>query len=893
MIGRTIGHYRIVEKLGEGGMGVVYKARDTSLNRNVALKLLLAGALESSECRQRFLQEAKAASALSHPNIVTVFEAGESDSSLYFVMEYVAGETLARIIRRKPVPLAVVLRYAIQIADALAAAHKAGVVHRDIKPGNLMVNGDDHVKVLDFGIAKLSKPVAPDFATTVAEFPRTRTGQIVGTFAYMSPEQAESRPVDGRSDIFSFGAVFYEMLTGKPPFGSATSISAVAGILRDQPEPPARSNPDVPPEIERIVSRCLEKDPNARFQSAADLKLALEWVERDYEAGKLGIAPPPKPARPGRRWMLGAAGAVLAAVAVTTAIAVRFRPAPVRPPEISRITADIGLTTSGVLSRDGKLLVYAADRGGDGNLDIWVQQLPGGEPMRRTHTEADELSPDFSPDASNIVFERSHGGIYVMPALVGDEKLVAPDGFSPRFSPDGTLIAYWSGSLDSERASGKVYVVPLGRGAPKRLAGGFADARFPVWASDGKHVLFQGYPKDRSQEDWWVVPVQGGAPQRTGALPALRAQKLSPIPGPGDWRGSHVVFSAIRERDRHIWYGVLDPRSWKFSFPAEQLTYGTGVEGDPSLTPDGQVAFSSWQYQNNLWRLDLRAGAKKTGIQRFSDFSALETHPSLSADGRMLAFLSRRTGPREVWIRDVQSGEETALTIGSADKMRPVLSPNGAAAAYSMMENGKLSMYVVSASKPNVGATHRVCEDCGTPSGWSPNGRKILQITGKPHSVRLLDANSGTSTPLLEHPQYDLEHAQVSPDGEWVAFVALLGPQNSRIYVAPFREDARISETEWVPVTDGSSWDDKPRWLDSSTIVFFSLRDQFGCIWKQSLQSRTKKPAGAAAPVWHFHTRRRSLLTLYREAFDLAAARDSVFINLVEITGNLWLTHLP
>jgi len=294
VIGQTLGHYRIEAKLGEGGMGLVYRAFDTHLDRPVAIKILRADATTSPERKRRFVQEAKAASALNHPNIIHIYDIGLSGDTDFIAMEFVAGKTLHQLIGKNGLPVRDTLKYSIQIADALARAHSAGIVHRDLKPTNIIIAEDGRVKLLDFGLAKLTeKSVDSEAATattTAEEAPQTEEGSIVGTVAYMSPEQAEGRKVDARSDIFSFGSVLYEMVTGRRPFEGATRISTLSAILHAEPQPVGDLAPDLPAELEKIISRCLRKDLERRAQHAGDIKLALDELREDSASGKLSRA---------------------------------------------------------------------------------------------------------------------------------------------------------------------------------------------------------------------------------------------------------------------------------------------------------------------------------------------------------------------------------------------------------------------------------------------------------------------------------------------------------------------------------------------------------------------------------------------------------------------------
>ena len=518
MTGRVIAHYQILEKLGEGGMGVVYKARDTHLGRFVALKVLPPGKVLDPDSHRRFVQEARAASALNHPGIVTVHDVFSEDGQDVIVMEYLSGKPLDRLIPRRGVPLGEAFKFALQIADALAAAHAAGIIHRDLKPANIMVDDHGMVKVLDFGLAKLTGTPDRDDASTKSAMARTAEGKIVGTVAYMSPEQAQGQPVDARSDVFSFGAVLYEMVTGRPAFRGNTSISTLAAVINQDPQP---AGPDVPRDLERIISRCLRKDPDRRFHHMIDLKVALADLKEESDSGALAAAPLPRRRR--RWWSI----ALLAAAATALiAIVLFLNQAPDNPAqaaERTRITFDSGLTTDPALSPDGKLVVYASDRAGQGNLDIWIQNLASNETTRLTDDPADERAPSFSPDGSRIVFrsEKQGGGIFTVSALGGGKpRLVAAGGQAPRYSPDGSLIAYHTGGAQVVGGFGaELFVVAASGGQPRRVETGFTESWNPLWTGDGKHLVFVGGDAMPSWE-WRVVPIAGGPSVPTGALEA-------------------------------------------------------------------------------------------------------------------------------------------------------------------------------------------------------------------------------------------------------------------------------------------------------------------------------------------------------------------------------------
>jgi serine/threonine protein kinase len=403
MTGTTIGHYQILEKLGEGGMGEVYKARDVLLNRTAALKFLPADS--AGDKRHRFVQEAQSASALNHPNIITIYEVATAGARDFIAMELVQGQTLDEIIASKPLPLERVLTYGVQIADALAAAHAAGIVHRDLKPGNVMVTDSGMVKVLDFGLAKLMPGASSPSGvseTVLAGAPRTVEETILGTVAYMSPEQAEGKPVDHRSDIFSFGAVLLEMLTGRRAFYGESTASTLAAILTAEPPSLSMDLPGVPVELIRIIFRCLRKQSDKRWQNIADVRIALEELKQDLESGRLNAPRAAAPPARHRWWPLVASG--LVAAALTGVIVWSMRPS-VPAPElwsIVRLTSDAGASLFPAISRDGKLVTYVSDRAASDTMDLWVQQIEGGDPVQLTRGLGACRDPAFSPDGTRI-----------------------------------------------------------------------------------------------------------------------------------------------------------------------------------------------------------------------------------------------------------------------------------------------------------------------------------------------------------------------------------------------------------------------------------------------------------------------------------------------------------
>src|SRR5436190_12395872 len=432
MIGQTLHHYRIVSKLGEGGMGVVYKAHDTHLDRPVAIKVLPPDKVADPARKQRFVQEAKAASALNHPNIVTIHDVGSCNGMDFIVMECIKGKTVGELIPPKGLRPAQALRHAVQIADALAKAHGAGILHRDLKPSNIMVTDEGRVKILDFGLAKLldTEDSSPEGATLSAR-PITQQGTVLGTAAYMSPEQAEGRKVDARSDIFSFGSVLYEMVTGRKAFAGDSRLSLLSKIVSEDPRPPRQLAASIPPDLEKIILHCLRKDPARRYQDMADVKVALEDVGEESASGQHAVASRPSSRR---RW----AWAVLLPVMVAAAFFAWHAwrgPQRVEPLRAVALTTFPGAELYPSLSPDGNQVAFTWTGPKQDNQDIYVQMIGSGSPLRLTTDPRAYYNAVWSPDGRWIAFLRGEpplsflsGGSLSMQSGRSELQLIPPLG---------------------------------------------------------------------------------------------------------------------------------------------------------------------------------------------------------------------------------------------------------------------------------------------------------------------------------------------------------------------------------------------------------------------------------------------------------------------------------
>lgn len=888
--GRTLSHYRLEARIGVGGMGEVYRGVDTRLSRPVAVKILPPDLLQDDERRRRFTQEAKAASALNHPNIVTIYDVGSEAGIDLIVMEHVEGKTLEEIIGRRPMAIGPLLRYAAQIADALTAAHAVGIVHRDLKPTNIMVTAQGLVKVLDFGLAKLTEVSAPDaeaHTRTVAQGGSpTERGMIVGTASYMSPEQAEGGVVDARSDIFSFGSVLYEMATGRRAFEGSTTMSTIAAVLRDEPPRVSTITAPLPHDLEVLITRCLKKDPNRRVQHVADLKVALQELKEDSDSGRLMTSVGPAPADGTRRrvWPVAFAGiGVLTAIAAAAGWYWFGRPsAAPKPPALTRLTFDTGMTRDPAISRDGKLVVYASDRASK-SPNLWVQQIESGQAVQLTHYEEGAGLPSFSPDGTRIAYQAQgkDEGIYVVATIGGEPRKIASTGFFPRFSPDGTQIAYHV----TEEAKGRLMLVAANGGQPTKVSD--LDGAAPLWSSDGSHLLAVGRqdPNAPPSEafDWFVISIKDGTAVRTHAMAALRAQKVLTesvfvIPA-NDWLGDAVLFSLRNPDGAEVWRLPLDPATFQPAGPAEQVTFGTAEESSPTMSMDGKLAFAAVDTIADYWMLPLNANtATVTGPRtKVMGNSASERH-ALSVDGTTLFFCGHRGGQSEIRSRDLRTGKETPFI--SAPTEHHI---NEATA------DGSSFLYLVPGATPArfLGSTtgappRKVCENCGH-AAMSRDGTKVLyMVEPDHHTYRLLDVASGVSTEFISSATLDLDRAAFSPDGQWAAVNTLGG---RHLFLVPVR-NARVEEQEWIVFDQlksrgGYQW---PAFSpDGNTLYYVSSEDGHFCVYARRL-SPSRRPSGAAVVVQHLHES-----NAYGHPHGMAVGADKIVLLMNQGTSNIWL----
>ena len=568
------------------------------------------------------------------------------------------------------------------------------------------------------------------------------------------------------------------------------------------------------------------------------------------------------------------------------------------------VTADGGLTASPAISRDGKLLAFASDRANGDNLDIWVRQIGGGEPLRLTQDPADESDPAFSPDDAMIAFrsEKDRGGVYIVPALGGTPVLLAARGRTPRFSPDGRWIAYAvGGEAVSKPGTAGVFVINAGGGTPRAVHPEMATATNPVWSPSGDSLLVLGR-KDgaapaRAELDWWILPIGDGAPQRSGAFARLDKQKLmrpalpQVFPTPLDWRRAggegRILFSAFLGEAVNLWEIPLLGGG-----AAERLTLGPGSHQQGRWTGDAKsLIFAAAELNFDVWLQPLApdTGAARGDTRRLTDDLTEDLSPSISWNGAMAAYVSRRSDNWSLRTIDVASGHGRTVLSSPTRLATARLSGDGSRILFT--SSGYDLMSIPSAG----GAAEKLCEKCGEVMGASSDGRQVLYEPLENEDVLIYDSDGHATVTLAKRPDADviLSSARFSHDGKWVAFHALRNATNSaQIWMVPAGPERPVPQTAWIAVSSGDALERDPAWSpDGRFLYFISERDGFRCVWARQLDPVTKRPIGDAFAVRHFHSARFSLRHVGSRGFltGLTVGDGALLFAMGELKGNVWL----
>jgi Tol biopolymer transport system component/DNA-binding winged helix-turn-helix (wHTH) protein len=600
-----------------------------------------------------------------------------------------------------------------------------------------------------------------------------------------------------------------------------------------------------------------------------------------------------------RGWPLFSAGTFIAVISILFAFRA-FQPqgstsdSPSKR-RLVRLTWTAGLNADPSISLDGSLLAYASDRGYDGNFDIYVQAVAGGEPIRITNDAADESEPSFSPDGAHIVFSRRDAGLYVVGALGGEPRLIVrtPWARTPKFSPDGKWISYWTGFPASVVAGGipgalgSVFIVSSDGSSPRGITTPLASARYPIWSPEGDHILFLGEENpDQKTHDWYIIPVNGGKAMKTGVVPALRTVGLhAPFPIPGTWisRTNAVVFATNETDNSNIWQIHISPRTYRATGSPERLTFGTAIERNPIVAAPGRIVFASIAEKVDIWRvpLDAISGKAAGALERITDDAGRDRLRSVSADGRIVFFISSRTKRDELWMKDLQTGRERQLTESGVDDASA--SPDGMKVAFSTSEAGKRSIEIMDIAG---GLRSKLCDRCTSPAGWSPDGKRLLYAAVPFRRLFEYDFASNRQTELVANSTWSLERPRYSRDGRWITFHTANSPNVRQIYSAPIPINGPAAQHSWVPlVTDHGC---HPSWsANGKQLYYFSFRDGAFCPWVQSVDPETNHPIGPPRAVFHLHH------PGLRAASGAAAFNDVkagyLYLTLTEATGNIWM----
>jgi Tol biopolymer transport system component len=831
--GTKLGPYEIQSPLGAGGMGEVYRARDTRLERTVAIKILPAQFSSDPVRKQRFEREAKTISSLNHPHICVLYDVGHHDGMDYLVMECVEGETLAKRLEKGPLPLDQVLKYGAQIADGLDKAHRSGVVHRDLKPGNIMLTPTG-AKLLDFGLAKpAAAPVSAATLTVVQAAPVTEEGTIVGTFQYMSPEQVEGKEVEGRSDIFSLGTVLYEMVTGKRAFEGKSQLSVASAILEKDPEPISAVKPMTPPAFDHAVRRCLAKNPEERWQTARDLALELKWIaEGGSQAGVAGRASAGRSRREAAAWLLAAALSVL----LIGAGAAWWQATNRRPPAMYFHTSVPFAANDLALSPDGRTLAMVAYSAQANNYVLWTYEVGGHRTNSLDGTQGASY-PFWSPDGKFIGFF-ADGKLKKVEVSGGQPQVLcdAPNGRGGTWNRDGVIV------FTPDSLGAGLFRVSSSGGSPLEMTKLDASRseqshRWPVFLPDGKHFLYLGSnfagllennaiflgSLDSQERRLLVSTSANAAYAEPGYLVYLRDNKTL-VAQPFD-RRRYVLSGEPHTLSDEVLYTPLVNRA-VFSVSS----------GDILVTQTGRGASLS-----QLTWFD-RSGKPAGTVGMPASFGNVR----LSPDGHRVAVDQINPDGRniDIWIHEPARGATTRLTFDPSPHQAPIWSPDGKQILFSSNRKVTTRLYLKNAD--GSGSEEEVA-DLGTfvpvnAWDWSRDAKHVLFRKG--NELWHLSRPEHATKPLLQ-AKWTVRNAQSSPDGRWMAY-ASNETGSMQVYVSPFLN----GNGKWQVSSAGGQ---EPKWRQDGKELFYLSADGK----MMAVAVTTGASFEASSPVALFQTHRR------------------------------------
>jgi Tol biopolymer transport system component len=897
--GVTLGPYEILNQIGEGGMGEVWRARDKRIGRDVAVKILPESFTQGDERIQRFEQEARAAGALNHPGLVTIFDVGTTNGAPYIVMELLEGQTLRDCIG-DPVPAPMSLRkvvdYGMQIASALAVAHEKGIIHRDLKPENLFVTSDKRVKILDFGLAKLAAEVTDVEGRNRTARHLTSAGMAIGTPGYMSPEQVRAQPTDYRTDIFSLGSVLYEMITGRPAFDCFSAVETMHAVTNIEPPSVSTLVPNVPSALDAVVRHCMEKNPRERFQSARDLAFQLRMIQEDVATRTTDIRPAqqPEPKRFPYRAAIAVAALLLAAVAGGFAISrVRGGGSSITARVLKQLTFGADMEIFPTLSPDGKSFAYVSSQ--SGNRDIYMQRVDGRTALNITSdSPADDSEPAYSPDGSQIAFrsERDGGGIFVMGVTGESVRRLTDFGHNPSWSPDSTRLVIATEGVGlrphTRPLVSELWIVDARTGARRPLIqarvggpdfGRESDAVQPSWSPNGKRIAFWGLSTWFAQRDLWTIDPDAPQPKqsvvRVTAGPDLH---WNPVWSPD---GQYLYYGSDRDRTLNLWRIPMDEESGKPTGKPEPLALPASISGNYGFSRQGEMAYVAVTrlYQLMAMPFDAKSAAITAAPRVLFGGSQEILTIQPSPDGRSFAYTTGGSAEEDLFIIDADGTRERELTNDPAKDRSPAWSPDGKTLYFYSNRDGAYRIWSIRAD--GSGLTRITDEkdvavvgaqNVYSPS-VSPDGRTLAVQTERSAALVHLDRPHGRRIEAL--PSL-LSNLKWSPDGKMI-----VGTDSTRtptgirggivVYSIPERRFERVIERG-----------ETPQWLgDSRKLVFFE-RDRIGILdldTRQITDARLESPPGVPY----------ELTTLPRISPDGSTV---YFLHTLE-QGDIWMVRFP
>lgn len=877
MTGREIGEYKVERLLGTGGMGEVYLAQHTKLNRKVALKILPAQFLKDADRVKRFEREARAVSSLNHPNLITIYDIGNSNGLHFIATEYVEGKTVRELIEKK-ISMKEALSIAMQVAEALNAAHSEKIIHRDIKPENLMVRPDGYVKVLDFGLAKLVEPTDGEMNSS---FSQTQPGVIMGTLSYMSPEQATGEGVDHRTDIWSLGIVLYEMVTGVAPFKGANRQETLNAILSKEPTTVMESNPAIHPELDHIIYKALEKDCELRYQTTSDFRADLKRLRRELDSGSItqsvsgrsAFAGKPTTSSPARQmpWpfiLIGVLAVCVVATSIWLLLRLRSNTNPFVKATFTKLTSQGGEELWPGISPDGKDFVYSSRAAG--NSDIYTQRV-GAQNERNLTADSplNEIQPAFSHNGKRIAFgvDNGTGGIYVMGETGESRRQLTDFGFTPAWSADDKEIVFSNerltgGPFSRTTNPGELWIVTVETGARRKI--NVEDGAQPNWSPHGDRIAFWAL-ENGGQRDIWTIPAAGGTPVR---VTNDAAADWNPV-----WSadGKYLFFGSDRGGSMNFWRVPINEQTGKTSGEPQPVTAPATFAGHLSICGDGKhFVYVQTVSTSNLQTLNFDPEKELVTSEPTSitQGSRMIEGANLSPDGERFVYNAREDNQEDIFIIKRDGTGQNQLTEDAAKDRGVRWSPDGSKITFFSDRSGKYEAWSINA---DANGLEQITFTDGTSvlyPFWSRDGAHYVYSRWQANSSYI----DGTKPwkeqtpqifPQIPFPKGYFWAYDWSPDGKFVAGRhALTGNGGIMIY--------DVEKQSYDKLTD---YGESPYWLNDNRRLVFSSRDRLFMV-----DSRTKK----AKEIY-------SHKPYNIPNFGLSRDNRLLYFTLVSVESDVWL----